>query len=58
MPKPWEITIEQARKEGEELRERLRAADRESAYLFVQQLAMLDEQEDDADEEEDVEASD
>jgi hypothetical protein len=36
---PWEITIEQAKREADELRKRRKAADREDAYLFAQQLA-------------------
>jgi len=58
MPKPWEITVDEARAAGERTRARHEAANREAAHLFAQQLAILDEQEDDADEEEDAEASD
>jgi hypothetical protein len=39
MVEPWEITIEQAKREADELRKRRKAADREDAYLFAQQLA-------------------
>ena len=43
MPKPWEITPEEARAAGERKRERLRAGDRLAAPLFARQLAELDD---------------
>ena len=42
---PWELTKEEARAEGERLREELRAADRIAAPLFAKQLADMDAEE-------------
>lgn len=38
MPKPWEMTLEGARRVAEQLRDAFEAADRHDAYLFAQQL--------------------
>ncbi len=39
MPRPRDVTPEEARREGERLRHRTEMANREDAYLFAEQLA-------------------